>query len=248
MSKLSKRERILVILLLVLGLTILPIHYLLTPSYNNWITAKEDLQSAELEKSLVQQKLLSKEQTYDTLIKTRDEFKENRLLPMPDSSNEYIDQLVTTFILDSGLQPINLSISQFEDEESQEELDPGDLAGRLKNSTVIKEFSVSVSVKGSMTNLIELVSMSNDTSYLNIESIECSPAGILNKINYVPEEAQEETLNSIAPEVETNDGDVNPLENYIDNRLSAEVTAESPSPTFDDEIEITFTIYMADGV
>lgn len=108
--KLSKREKVLIYLLIWIGLLVGGVSYVLIPQFNERASLKDSYSEANTKKIEMKSTIDSKDEVETQKVEYIEKAKEMTKYFQPNSVNEDMDRLITGLALSSGLTPSQLDI------------------------------------------------------------------------------------------------------------------------------------------
>lgn len=188
MTKLSKREKTLIYILVCMVVFIGGILLLVLPSFEKYTTAKTANDEASQQLMLTKASMpdySSLDENVKKLKKELDEIKKNFYNEM---NKEDLDQIITLLAVEHNLTPVNLSMSEITEEEvtSYEEYLASQTTSSSTSTTTngtantpstkvtAKVYSVNLLVQGTVENVQDLVNDANQTYSMKIASVQYS--------------------------------------------------------------------------
>lgn len=169
---LSKREKVLISIAAVFALSFILFKFAIIPTYNNYMSKQEELDSLYYQKMLLEIKLQSEasvHENYDKAQKTYDAIIEQYPSVIP---NEEIDRLLTGICLQNSMSVTSLKISNAIDYiMSQEE---SESKGISQNSAAFTIVKANMSLKGEYDSLKNLIDTVERIDYIRISQISYS--------------------------------------------------------------------------
>ncbi|MDO4545640.1 MAG: hypothetical protein Q4C25_05735 [Bacillota bacterium] len=111
MSKLSKREKVLIYIMIVVAIVVGGVFLLVQPSYEVYSDARERLSEIELERQTMEMSINSIPQIRKDIQDYTEKIGEIKAGFLPYMSNEEIDTMITGFVKQSGMTPQELEIT-----------------------------------------------------------------------------------------------------------------------------------------
>lgn len=188
MTKLSKREKTLIYILVCMVVFIGGLLLLVMPSFEKYTKAKTANDEASQQLMLTKASVpdySSLDENVKKLKKELDEIKKNFYSEM---DKEDLDQIITLLAVEHNLTPVNLSMSEITEEEvtSYEEYLAAQTASTSTSTTTngtanttstkvtAKVYSVNLLVQGTVENVQDLVNDANQTYSMKIASVQYS--------------------------------------------------------------------------
>ncbi len=110
-SGLSKREKLLILIVAVILILFVGLQFVIAPLYNNFIAKTNELSELRTEKEMLDNKLANEATArakHETALK---DYEDIKLIYKTALANEDMDHLLTGLCLESGLSPMTLGIS-----------------------------------------------------------------------------------------------------------------------------------------
>lgn len=190
LKKLSKREQVLVWVLICLMVFYVSFSFVLIPIYRQAAEKSDQISQLQLEKESVEQKLKSRpglEESFQTIKK---EYDKNQALFVDTLSNEELDKLITGLCLEQGLKPTSLGMTiikkeilpdvpavtetpevPLDDQATTSETEVDATLPQEAEKSVISMTTAAVTVQGEYDKLQKLIDKVNQTSYVTIKTV-----------------------------------------------------------------------------
>jgi|GEM_PF-2213548 len=119
---LSKREKILIFIAVIVVLVFVAFQFLIMPSYNRYTAKLDEYNNLDYEKELLDMKFQSEELTRNNYIDFEQDFMEIKERYPAVMSNEELDRMMTGLCLENKLNPVMLEISVEDTPEEETEV------------------------------------------------------------------------------------------------------------------------------
>lgn len=195
MQTLTKREKVLLYILLCIIILVGGLFLMVMPSMEKYTKLKADYDNAQIELQSAKASIIDYGDLDKQLKETSEDLKSVKKKFYSSMKKEDVDNLITSMTLEHGLAPVSLSIAETEEEEDVIsytqyllQLAKKTSPSTDKNSqTMMKVYNVNLSVKGSITDVQTLVDDIRTTRSLKVSG--------LNYTDEASEEEKEITIN-----------------------------------------------------
>lgn len=166
--KFTKRERVLLYILLCLVLVLGGVFFLILPSFEKYNNLKATHQTAELELESARASIIDYTDLDKQIKKTAKELKAIKNKFYAEMDKEEVDDLVTESAVNHNLVPTSLSISEVAKEDVVNFSDKG------SKGSSMKVYTVTLNVQGSVENMQILVNDANKSKTMKVQSVSYS--------------------------------------------------------------------------
>lgn len=182
MKQLSKRERMLLYILICMVVFIGGIFLLVMPSFEKYTTAKSSRDTA-VQVLASTKKNMPDYTDVDEKLKTSEEALEKvKKLFYSEMEKEDVDQIITSFTVQHNLNPVNLNINSittedvisYEDYVASQDKSESSTEEKPESTVSAKVYDVSLTVTGTVEDVQQLVNDANNTYSMKIASVQYS--------------------------------------------------------------------------
>lgn len=168
---LSKREKVLVMLAICVGLGFLAIKFVILPAFTAQGVAEELLLTRTSEKQLMEMKLSNESVIRETYNKKKEKYEEVKDIYPAAMTNERLDKLITGICLEYNINPNSLGMSTVQQDAVAA---AGPEAADAPEKSIFTTANVNVSANGSYGDLLRLIDYVDKTPYMKINLLSYS--------------------------------------------------------------------------
>ena len=174
--KFTKREKVLLYMLLCVLLIVGSIFFLILPSYEKYNDLKASHQTAELELQSARASIIDYTDLDKQIKQTAKELKNIKKKFYAEMKKEEVDSLITNLVIEHGLTPSSLSVTDATKESviSYETFTKNSNASSNESTNQLKVYNVNMTVSGTILNLQTLVNDANKSKTLKVASVNYS--------------------------------------------------------------------------
>lgn len=184
MATLTKREKLLLYILLCIVIVVGGFYFLVSPALNRQLEAREALNLKQTEQLQAEQAIATIVRSKEALDKVQNEIKVLEGKYLSEADNEQIDTLITNLCIAHGLTPTQLSMTDRQalalpkyGESAEETAAAQGTEGSTQQSPV-QVMSITIATKGNLSALTSLADAIKDIPYLQINAASASePSG-----------------------------------------------------------------------
>lgn len=174
--KFTKREKVLLYILLCIILIVGSVFLLILPSYDKYNDLKTEHQNAQLELQSTRASIIDYTDLDKQIKKTSKELKQVKNKFYSEMEKEEVDSMITNMVIEHGLTPSSLSVTDAANENviSYKTFTKNKNATSDKSENQLKVYNVNMTVSGTITNLQTLVNDANKSKTLKVASVNYS--------------------------------------------------------------------------
>lgn len=175
MQTLTKREKILLYVLLCIIIFAGGLFWMLLPALEKHTTLKADYDTAQLELQSAKASIINYGDLDKQLKETSEELKDIKNKFYEEMSKEDVDNLITSMTIEHGLTPVSLSIAEADKEDivsyTEYQLQQKKGASSKSKDGELKVYNVNLSVSGAISDVQTLVDDVRTTKSLKVSGI-----------------------------------------------------------------------------
>lgn len=175
-NQLSSREKKLLYFLVCFLLIIGGWYFIISPALDKHTALNNEYQSLLMQNSSKQIELQRYLSAPEELKEKQDSL--NKIIKKynPILKDEKIDKLVTTLILNNGLDPISLTIGDIQDVQLQQDNtnETNNTENETEQSAYVKQISVNITVLGTLTQMTKIIDDLHDMEGVQVSSFQYS--------------------------------------------------------------------------
>lgn len=174
--KFTKREKVLLYILLCIILIVGSVFLLILPSYDKYNDLKTEHQNAQLELQSTRASIIDYTDLDKQIKKTSKELKQVKNKFYSEMEKEEVDSMITNMVIEHGLTPSSLSVTDAANENviSYKAFTKNKNATSDKSGNQLKVYNVNMTVSGTISNLQTLVNDANKSKTLKVASVNYS--------------------------------------------------------------------------